>query len=108
MSNEIDEIVQFDQEEQKSLGNTRNCDNNNEASAAAPTDLQINVETQDYTDVAMKKQAGLSIDNQNSFLTDTQPQKSQEAALQAKSTSMKKIENKLQRLADLGDINATK
>ena len=49
------------------MGNT-NSNNNNEA--AAPTDLQINVETQDYTDVALNKQ-GLSIDNQSNFLTDT-------------------------------------
>ena len=60
MSNEIDEIVQFDQEEQKSA-------TNNEAAAA---DLQINVAPQDYTDVALNKQS-LSIDHQ-SFLTDTQ------------------------------------
>jgi hypothetical protein len=51
MSNEIDEIVQFDQDDQNSVSNNDNV-----------TELQINVPPQDYTDVASKKQQSLSID----------------------------------------------
>ena len=51
MSNEMDEIVQFDQEEQKSAATNQQT----------ATDLSINVAPHDYADVAQTKQS-LSID----------------------------------------------
>ena len=93
---DMDEVVQYGGDEQS----------NEEERRDTQGDVSVTMPPQDYTDALVAKHSTDSGQKPNQSQAYDGGQKAAQAP--AKPPAMKRIENKLKRLADLGDINANK